>query len=97
MMSDMAKWITVEMEAIGDASEFEMPPDGERLNLLQSKVEGLIEPVYLNNGTVLFCNEEARLYALPLNRLATIMASKSFGVAYPIYGHVVICKDGEEW
>jgi hypothetical protein len=93
----MAKWITVETRWLMDAVEFEMPPDGERLELLQSKVEGLIEPVYLRDGIVLICNEEARLYALPLNIVATMLASKSFGVAYPIYGPVVFCKDGEEW
>jgi glutamate synthase domain-containing protein 3 len=41
---------------------------GADLNSLQAEVEGMIECVYMEDGTILVCNEEGKLNGMAMNR-----------------------------
>ena len=67
----------------------------------QEIVGGLIEPVYMEDGAIIICNEEGLLEPLPFNRLITHdsgewrqhqIDDESTG----IFGTFFVCCDGEE-
>jgi hypothetical protein len=65
------------------------------LSRMQGLVGGLIQPVSLEGGITLWCNEEGRLMGLPYNR----MVVDSWGNSWKIYGPFFICSsvaEGEE-
>lgn len=54
------------------------PANGKRFKLeeLQKFVGGYIEPVYLNDGRIMWVNEEGRLDGLPFNAIAYDMTRR---------------------
>ena len=40
----------------------------DTLATIQQEVQGLFQPVYVEDGVILCCNEEGKLLGLPLNR-----------------------------
>jgi hypothetical protein len=68
------------------------PRKGESFELdeMQAFVGGLIEPVYLEDGTTMLVNEEGLLMGLPMNALASAL------VGFPLVGPALIC-DGKEF
>lgn len=96
----MALWI----KATGESVEVQ-PENGKSFTLgeLQRMVGGYIEPVYLNDGDIMWVNEEGRLQGLPLNREGCdIMRRRSrLDPANIIVGDVVVMTreesgDGED-
>ena len=74
----------------GDFKEVK-PAKGKQFKLeeLQEMVEGYIEILPCNDGTMMVVNEEDRLKGLPINEIA------SSWIGYPIVGNAVICTSGE--
>ncbi len=65
---------------------------GQTLSELQHLVDGRIEVIYLDAGTVLVCNEEGKILGLPANR--PILDKNGIPVDY-IAGTFLIC--GTSW
>ena len=82
----MAKLIKVD----GEITELQ-PRNGEYFELeeMQGYVEGLIEPVYLPDGTIILVNEEGLLQNMGLNLTATLMAG------FPLVGPALHVTDEE--
>jgi hypothetical protein len=62
------------------------------LRTMQSLVGGLIQPVQLEPGITLWCDEEAKLKGIPLNR----HVEDVWGNVWDINGPFFLCGDNEE-
>lgn len=75
------------------------PANGKSFTLaeLQGFVCGYIEILRLNDGRVMFLNEEGKIDGLPVNHLANALAHEQTGIAHDdlIVGNVVICTPTE--
>lgn len=69
------------------------PKNGQDFTLdeLSGIVGGFIEVVYLDDATILVCNEEGKMNALPVNANATKLWVKSHGNTDIIVGDVLVC------
>ena len=92
----MASIIRTEHYMDKQMEDYEMPPEGERLEGLQGVVGGYIEALRLPDGRYLIINENGRMEGLPLNPLATTIATIAFeGAVMRIVGDVILCRRGE--
>lgn len=73
-----------------DGTEKDLPKYD--LEALQAIVGGYIEGVHLNDGRLMYVNEDGRMKQLPVNQKAT---SYFQGVTHPILGDVVLLTKEE--
>jgi|SRR5215472_2682371 len=90
----MANWIRTT-----GATETVTPKDGKsfRLEELQRFVGGCVEALQLNDGTVMWLNEDGKQERLPLNETADLIAHEQSGIAWHdrIVGDVLIATRAE--
>lgn len=70
------------------------PQNGKYYDLreLQSAVGGLIEPIYIGNGKVMFINGEGKLMGLPVNLNATLRLNRA-GITDYVAGSALITTE----
>lgn len=66
-----------------------------KLEELQQYVGGLIEVLHMKHRRLMVCNEEGRIYGLPVNHLATKILADDIGNQniLPMLGDIIICED----
>ena len=87
--------------ARGLPGEVTPAPDGRAFTLaeLQGFVGGYIEALYLDDGRVMFLNEDGKRLQLPVNDAATTMMRRRLQSGDVIVGNVIVCtrrEAGEE-
>lgn len=93
----MALWIRVNNGAV--ITEHVFPENGKSFTLeeLQHFVGGYIEALKMNDGRIMWLNEEGKQDELPYNPVADLIAQKQTGIAWDdgIVGDVVIATKEE--
>jgi len=81
--------LAITLNTEGEAKEVQLPEGGSQLERLQEAVGGLIQAVDFTENLTLWCNEEGKIYGLPINTMATFLWEKYFGMTDYICGNVI--------
>ena len=81
--------LAITLDTEGVAKEIELVEGESQLAKLQEAVGGLVQAVDFTENLTLWCNEEGKLYGLPINPMATFLWEKYFGLTDFICGNVI--------
>ena len=89
--------LAITLDTEGNAKEIQLSENESQLSKLQEAVGGMVQAVDFTADLTLWCNEEGKLYGLPINPMATFLWEKSFGLTDFICGNVIFTGGtGEE-